>query len=205
MKVTTHIPPQPEGFEFTPENMAKAKGYIARYPEGRQASAVIWLLFLAQEQNEGWLPVPAIEYVAKLLNMAPIRVHEVVSFFTMFKTRPVGRYLIQICRNTSCWLRGSDAITAACLEEAGVSRFEEVSADGLFSVMEVECLGACCNAPMLQVNDRDYYEDLTPKTAKAVLRALRNGEIPPGGSQAGRVSSEPEGGLTTLTELQGTA
>src|SRR5699024_211965 len=116
------------------------------------------LLFLAQEQNEGWLPVPAIEYVAKLLNMAPIRVHEVVSFFTMFNTRPVGRYHLQVCRNTSCWLRGSDDISKACLEEAGIARFGEVSADGLFSVSEVQCLGACSNAPMLQVNDRHYYE-----------------------------------------------
>ena len=118
MKVTTYIPPQPGDFEFTPENIEKAKSYIARYPEGRQASAVLWLLYLAQEQNDGWLSVPAIEYVAQFLNMAPIRVHEVVSFYTMFKRRPVGRYQIQVCRTTSCWLRGSDEITKACMEEA---------------------------------------------------------------------------------------
>ena len=204
MKVTTYIPPQPGDFEFTPENIEKAKSYIARYPEGRQASAVLWLLYLAQEQNDGWLSVPAIEYVAQFLNMAPIRVHEVVSFYTMFKRRPVGRYQIQVCRTTSCWLRGSDEITKACMEEAGVSRFEEVSADGLFSVIEVECLGACCNAPVFQVSNEHYYEDLTPESAKAVMKALRNGEAPQPGSQTGRISSEPEGGLTTLTTLQET-
>lgn len=205
MKVTSYIPPQSEDFEFTPENLEKAKAYIARYPEGRQVSAVLWLLYLAQEQNDGWLSVPAIEYVAKLLNMPPIRVHEVVSFFTMFKRRPVGRYQIQVCRTTSCWLRGSDEITAAAMEEAGVTSLEEVSADGLFSVIEVECLGACSNAPVFQVSNEHYYEDLTPERAKAVIRALRNGESPQPGSQAGRVSSEPEGGLTSLTELQGNA
>jgi len=204
MKVTTYIPPQPEDFEFTPENVEKAKAYIARYPEGRQASAVLWLLYLAQEQNDGWLSVPAIEYVAQFLNMAPIRVHEVVSFYTMFKRRPVGRYQIQVCRTTSCWLRGSDDITRACMEEAGVSGIEEVSADGLFSVIEVECLGACSNGPMFQVSNEHYYEDLTPERAKAVIKGLRDGKPPQPGSQAGRVSSEPEGGLTTLTELQET-
>ena len=149
--------------------------------------------------------MPAIEYVAKLLNMPPIRVHEVVSFFTMVKRRPVGRFQIQVCRTTSCWLRGSDEITAAAMEEAGVTSLEEVSADGLFSVIEVECLGACSNAPVFQVSNEHYYEDLTPERAKAVIRALRNGESPQPGSQAGRVSSEPEGGLTSLTELQGNA
>lgn len=205
MKVTTYIPPKAGGFAFTPENLEKAKGYVARYPEGRQASAVIWLLYLAQEQNGGWLSVPSIEYVAQFLNMAPIRVHEVVSFYTMFNTQPVGRHLVQVCRTTSCWLRGSDEITKACLEEAGTSRLGEVSDDGAFSVVEVECLGACCNAPMFQVNDRDYYEDLTPERAKEIMQALRKGEQPAGGSQSGRASSEPEGGLTTLTELQGSA
>lgn len=205
MKVTSYIAPKSEGFAFTPENLEKAKGYVARYPEGRQASAVIWLLYLAQEQNDGWLPVPAIEYVAEFLGMAPIRVHEVVSFYTMFNTRPAGRHLVQVCRTTSCWLRGSDAITRACLEEAGTGGLGEVSADGAFSVVEVECLGACANAPMFQVNDRHYYEDLTPERAKEILRALRRGETPEPGSQSGRVSSEPEGGLTTLTTLQGGA
>ncbi|WP_366554005.1 NADH-quinone oxidoreductase subunit NuoE [Aquibaculum sediminis] len=205
MKVTTYIPPKAEDFAFTPENLEKAKGYVARYPEGRQASAVIWLLYLAQEQNDGWLSVPAIEYVASFLGMAPIRVHEVVSFYTMFNTQPAGRHLIQVCRTTSCWLRGSDDISRACLEEAGTSRFGELSEDGAFSVVEVECLGACSNAPMFQVNDRDYFEDLTPEKAKEIMRALRKGETPAAGSQEGRVSSEPEGGLTTLTEVQGGA
>jgi NADH-quinone oxidoreductase subunit E len=194
MRITSHRPAEAQDFAFSPENLEKAKGYIARYPEGRQASAVLWLLYLAQDQNGGWLSVPAVEYVAKLLDMAPIRVHEVVSFFTMFNTRPVGRHHIQVCRTTTCWLRGSDEITAACLDAAQVSGLGETSADGLFTVSEVECLGACCNAPMFQLNDRDYFEDLTPDSAKAVIEALRRGEAPKAGSQVGRVSSEAYAG-----------
>ena len=155
MKVTSYPLPRAEEFVFTPENLEKARGYIARYPEGRQASAVLWLLYLAQEQAGNWVPAAAIEYVAKLLEMAPIRVYEVASFYSMFNQRPVGRHLIQVCRTTPCWLRGSDALVEACLAAAGTSKLGEVSADGLFEVKEVECLGACCNAPMFQVNDRE--------------------------------------------------
>jgi NADH-quinone oxidoreductase subunit E len=191
MKVTSYRTPEAVDFRFTAENKAEADAYVARYPEGRQASAVLWLLYLAQRQNGGWLTPPAIEYVARYLDMAPIRVYEVVSFFTMLNTEPVGTHHIQVCRTTSCWLRGSDDISKACLEETGVAKLGGTSADGLFTVSEVECLGACANAPMFQVNDGDYYEDLTPETARAVIRALRDGQPVETGSQAGRVSSEP--------------
>jgi len=201
VKVTSYPLPRAEEFSFTAENLEKAQGYIARYPEGRQASAVLWLLYLAQEQSGNWLPPAAIEYVAKLLEMAPIRVYEVASFYSMFNQRPSGRHLIQVCRTTPCWLRGSDEIVAACLEAAGTSRLGEISADGLFEVKEVECLGAGCNAPMFQVNDREYYEDLTPEKAAEIIAALREGRAPPEGSQNGRLSSEPEGGFTTLTDV----
>lgn len=200
MKVTSYQKPETGSFAFTAENDAQAKAYVARYPEGKQASAVIWLLYLAQKQNGGHLSQEAIEYVAGYLGMAPIRVHEVVSFYTMLLDKPVGKHLIQVCRTTSCWLRGSDEITAACLEAAGVASLGGTSEDGLFTVMEVECLGACCNAPMFQVNDGDYYEDLTPETAKAVIEALRRGEAPKTGSQSGRLGSLNEDGPTTLKD-----
>jgi len=191
MKTTTYRRPEGGDFAFTEENKVKADAYIDRYPEGRQASAVLWLLYLAQDQIGGWLTNPAIEYVARYLNMAPIRVYEVASFFTMFNHEPVGRHHIQVCRTTSCWLRGSDEITKACLEETGCGTLGGTSADGLFTVREVECLGACANAPMFQVNDGDYYEDLTPDLARAVIRALRDGDPVSTGSQTGRRSSEP--------------
>lgn len=203
MKVTTYEAPKTEGFAFTPENLERAKAYIARYPEERKQSAVIWLLYIAQEQCGGSLTDAAIHAVAAQLGMAPIRVFEVVSFYTMFHREPVGRHLIQVCRTTSCWLRGADEIVQACLKEAGTGALGEVSGDGLFSIVEVECLGACSNAPMFQVNDGAYYEDLTPESAKEVLAALRRGETPKAGSQNGRVGSEPDGGRTTLLETVG--
>ena len=201
LKTTTYDPPRTDGFVFSLENKAKADDYRTRYPEDRQASAVLWLLYLAQEQNGGWLSNDAIEYVAAELDMAPIRVYEVATFYTMFNLRPVGRYLVQVCRTTSCWMRGSDAITKACLEEAGTGALGEVSEDGVFSVVEVECLGACCNAPMFQVNDRDYFEDLTPESARAVMAKLRAGEEVKPGSQSGRAGSEPQEGAKTLLHL----
>lgn len=200
MKVTSYRAPSTGGFAFTPENEEKAKGYVARYPAGKQAAAVIWLLYLAQQQNGGWLSEEAIEYVAQYLGMAPIRVHEVVSFYTMLYTRPVGEHVIQVCRTTSCWLRGSDDITRACLEAAGVAELGGTSDDGRFTVAEVECLGACANAPMFQVNDHDYYEDLTPETARQVIEALRRGERPRPGPQNGRLGSLNEDGPTTLKD-----
>jgi NADH-quinone oxidoreductase E subunit len=198
---TTGGPPvqQPETFEFTPENLERARGHIAKYPPGRQASAVLPLLDLAQRQMGGWVPRPAMDYVAGLLGMAPIRVYEVASFYTMLNLRPVGRYLLQACTTTPCWLRGSDAVVAACEKklEVGIGATTE---DGLFTLVEVECLGACVNAPVLQVND-DFYEDLDGPSTEALIDAFRAGSPPLPGSVIGRKSSAPVGGKTTLTEM----
>ncbi len=199
MKITSYPEAKSEGFSFTPENLERARTICARYPEGKQASATIALLDLAQRQNGGWLSVPAIEYVAEYLDVAPIRVHEVASFYTMFNLQPVGKYFIQVCRTTPCWLRGSDGITAACKKKLGVG-LRQVTEDGLFSVIEVECLGACANAPMVQINDY-YYEDLTPERMAEIIDALRAGEEVKVGSQTGRLASAPEGGPQTLKKV----
>ncbi len=189
--------PKVESFAFTPENLEKAKGLMAQYPAGRQASAVIGLLYLAQEQGDGWLPRVAMDYVATLLEMAPIRVYEVASFYTMFNLRPVGKHHLQVCTTTPCWLRGSDAVLKACKEAAGCD-VGEVSADGLFSIVEVECLGACVNAPMLQINNAEFYEDLDANSTRALIETLRRGEKPKMGTQIARQTSAPIGGPTTL-------
>ena len=187
-------------FAFTAENESRAQAIVAKYPQGRQASAVIPLLDLAQRQNDGWLPQPALDYVADYLGMPPIRVYEVATFYTMFNLQPVGRHHVQVCTNLPCWLRGSDEVVDACQRTLGVA-IGETTADGQFTLSEVECLGACVNAPMMQIDD-DYYEDLTAETADAVLRALANGEKPKTGSQIGRRSCEPKGGLTSLTGVR---
>jgi NADH-quinone oxidoreductase subunit E len=191
---------QPASFEFTPENMVWVKAQIAKYPEGRQASAVIPLLWQAQKQNQYWLPKPAIEKVAELLDMPYIRVLEIATFYTMFNLEPVGRYFIQMCGTTPCMLRGSDGIKAVLQRRVGEQR--KVSADGNFAWLEVECLGACCNAPMVQIND-DYFEDLTPENFEKLLDDLAAGRPVSVGSQTGRRSSEPAGKLTTLVSLYG--
>ena len=189
---------QPAVFAFTPENLASARAHIAKYPEGRQASAVLPLLDLAQRQNGGWLPRAAMDHVAGLLGMAPIRVYEVASFYTMFNLLPVGRWLLQACTTTPCWLRGSDDLVRVCEQKLGI-RIGGTTKDGLFTLVEVECLGACVNAPILQVNN-DFYEDLDGPTTEVLLNALRQGNPPPPGSLAGRHGSEPVGGRTTLLE-----
>src|SRR6185312_3518217 len=185
-------------FEFTAENLEKARHYIAKYPEGRQASAVLPLLDLAQRQHDNWLPRAAMDKVAKILDMAPIRVYEVATFYTMFNLRPVGRWFLQACTTTPCWLRGSDDILAACRKKLGVG-VGETTADGKFTLVEVECLGACVNAPILQVND-DFYEDIDGPATEKLLDALRDGKPPPFGSLSGRRGSAPEGGKTALIE-----
>jgi NADH-quinone oxidoreductase subunit E len=202
---TTEGPPvqQPDTFEFTPENVERARAHIAKYPPGREASAVLPLLDLAQRQVGGWVPRAAMDYVAGLLGMAPIRVYEVATFYTMFNLRPVGRYLLQVCTTTPCWLRGSDAVVAACEKKLGIGIGGKTE-DGLFSMIEVECLGACVNAPVLQVND-DFYEDLDGPSTEALIDALRAGSPPPPGSVIGRHGSAPVGGKTTLTEVPATA
>jgi len=187
---------QPASFAFTPENLAAAKKLMAKYPEGRQGSAVIAVLDLAQRQHDGWLPRAAMDHVGELLDMAPIRVYEVATFYTMFNLQPVGRHHIQVCRTTPCWLRGSDDLTKACQKKLGIG-LKERTADGKFSLIEVECLGGCVNAPVVQIND-DFYEDLDPAKLEALLDRLARGEKPPIGSQTGRQYSAPVGGSTTL-------
>ena len=194
---------QPERFEFTPENLDRARAHIAKYPAGRQASAVLPLLDLAQRQMGGWVPRVAMDYVAGLLGMASIRVYEVATFYTMFNLRPVGRYLLQACTTTPCWLRGSDEVVAACERKLGIA-MGGTTEDGLFTLVEVECLGACVNAPILQVND-DFYEDLDGPATEALLDAFRAGSAPPPGSAFGRHGSAPIKGKTTLTEAPGAA
>jgi NADH-quinone oxidoreductase subunit E len=184
-------------FQFTPENRERAERIVARYPKGRQHSAIIPLLDLAQRQNGGWLSHEAIEYVAQMVAMAPMRALEVATFYTMFNLKPVGRHLIQICRTTPCWLRGSDGVTRACMGKLGIG-LKESTADGLFTLMEVECLGACVNAPVVQIND-DLYEDLDSARMERLLEALTRGERPPHGSQTGRQNSAPDGAWTSLT------
>ncbi|MFM9842856.1 MAG: NADH-quinone oxidoreductase subunit NuoE [Dongiaceae bacterium] len=187
---------QPASFAFTPENLAAAKKFMAKYPEGRQGSAVMALLDLAQRQHDGWLPRAAMDHVAELLDMAPIRVYEVATFYTMFNLQPVGRHHIQLCRTTPCWLRGADDLSKTCQRKLGIG-LRERTADGMFSLMEVECLGACVNAPVVQIND-DFYEDLDPAKLEALLDRLAKGEKPAIGSQIGRQNSAPVGGPTTL-------
>ena len=193
-------------FAWTAENEAKAKTVVGRYPPGRQHSAIIPLLDMAQRQvgaetnTQGWLPIPVIEFVAAQLDMPYIRAYEVATFYTMFNLRPVGRYHVQVCGTTPCMLRGSDDVLEACYAKG--LRKGATTEDGLFTLTEVECLGACANAPMVQIND-DNYEDLTFETTTAVLEALARGEKPRTGPQVDRQTSCPEGGPTTLPEMVG--
>jgi NADH-quinone oxidoreductase subunit E len=191
---------QPDSFDFTPENKAWLDKQIAKYPDGRRASAVVPALWQAQKQNNYWLPQKAIEKVAEILGMPKIRVLEVATFYTMFNLEPVGKYYIQLCGTTPCMLCGSDDLIKVLERRVGPQR--KVTADGLFSWLEVECLGACCNAPMVQIND-DFFEDLTPQNFEKLLDDLAVGRTVKIGSQTGRVSSEPAGKLTSLTSLYG--
>jgi NADH-quinone oxidoreductase subunit E len=191
---------QPASFAFTPENEERCEEIIKKYPEGREASAVISLLWLAQKQNNYWLPKPAIETVAEKLGMPLIRVLEIATFYTMFNLAPVGKFHVQMCGTTPCMLAGSDAIKNILLKRIGEQ--SQVTQDGVFSWIEVECLGACCNAPMVQINE-DYYEDLTAENFEKLLDDLAAGRPVTIGSQQGRVTSEPADGLTSLTSLYG--
>ncbi len=191
---------QPDRFDFTPENRAWVDRQIKKYPPGRQASAVMALLRRAQAQHDGWLPKPAIEKVAEILDMPDIRVLEIATFYSMYNLAPVGRFFVQFCGTTPCVLRGADGIKAVLEQRVGPQG--HITADGNFSWLEVECLGACCNAPMVQIND-DYYEDLTPENFSTLLDDLAAGRPVRKGSQIGRHTSEPVGGLTSLTTLYG--
>lgn len=191
---------QPKHFAFTPENLERAKKIIAKYPEGRQQSAVIPLLDLAQRQHHNWIPRVAMDYVADLLEMPRIRVYEVASFYTMFNKAPVGRHFFQVCTTTPCWLRGSGEVMRALQDRAGCGN-HETSEDGQFSVLEVECLGACVNAPMVQIND-DFYEDLDYDKTVALIDALKAGQQTTPGPQNGRTNSEALSGATTLLNMK---
>lgn len=198
--------PQPPYFAFDAESEATITRAIAKYPPGRQASAVLSLLYLAQRQmarttGSAWVPVVAMDAVAERLRMPPIRVYEIATFYTMFNTTPIGKYHLQICTTTPCWLRGSDEVVAACRKVTGIQGWHETSPDGLFTMTEVECLGACVNAPILQVDD-DAYEDLDGPRTEALLEALRRGERPKPGSTIGRQTSAPAGGPNTLTTIE---
>ena len=185
-------------FAFTPENLEAAKAILAKYPEGREYSATMPLLTLAQRQNDNWLPREAMDVVADMVGLAPIRVYEVATFYTMYNLKPVGKNFVQVCTNISCLIKGSDDVFKACKKKLGVGN-GETTPDGEFTLLEVECLGACVNAPMMQIND-DYYEDLTAETTEKVLDALAKGEQPKTGVQSGlREGCQPAGGLTTLT------
>jgi NADH-quinone oxidoreductase subunit E len=188
---------QPASFAFNAENEARVAREIAKYPPGRQASAVISLLWIGQEQ-EGWVSHPMIEAIGKRLGMAFIRVLEVATFYTMFNLHPVGKFHLQVCTTPPCTLRGSDDIVAVCKKLIGPAQMTP-TADGMLSWTEVECLGACTNAPVFQVY-KDFYEDLTPETTAKLIEAFRRGEQPKPGSQIGRVSSEPVTGANTLTD-----
>jgi len=204
------LPPTPEirerwgAFAWTAENAAQAKTFVARYPPGRQQSAIIPLLDLAQRQvgaetgTQGWLPIPVIEYVAAELSMPYIRAYEVATFYTMFNLAPVGRHHVQVCGTTPCMLRGSGALLEACYAR-GLKK-GRTTADGMFTLNEVECLGACANAPMVQIND-DNYEDLTFDSMAAILDSLAKGETPKPGPQIDRTTSCAQGGPTSLAEM----
>lgn len=189
---------QPQTFAFTEENLAVAQQVIAKYPAGKQQSALMPLLTLAQRQHHNWLPVAAMDYVADMLAIPHMRAYEVATFYTMYNLQPVGQHMIEVCTTTPCWLRGSDAIVDACKKELGIG-LGETTQDGMFTLKEAECLAACVNAPMVQIGDH-YYEDLTPETTLAIINDLRAGRAPKVGTQSGRHTCEPAGGATTLTQ-----
>ncbi len=197
MSVRTLAKDQPDSFAFSAENLERSKKIIAKYPQGRQASAVIPLLDLAQRQ-EGWVSRPAIECVGEMLGMPSIRVLEVATFYTMFNLHPVGKNHVQVCTSLSCALRGSGDVVKACKEKLGIG-LGETTSDGMFTVSEVECAGACVNAPVAQIGD-DYYEDLDFESTSKILDALKRGETPQYGSQTKRDGSAPAGEPTSLTE-----
>jgi NADH-quinone oxidoreductase subunit E len=188
---------QPPSFAFTPENLVRVEREIAKYPPGRQASAVISLLWIGQEQ-QGWVTHPMVEAVALKLDMAFIRVLEVATFYTMFNLAPVGKFHLQVCTTPPCMLRGSDDVVGVCKERIGKAPMTP-SADGMLSWTEVECIGACVNAPVMQVGN-DFYEDLDAPVTERLIQAFKRGETPKPGSQIGRFSSEPVGGKNTLTD-----
>jgi len=201
------IQAEPSHFEFDAQAEALVAAAIAKYPAGKQASAVMPLLHIAQRQMDrltgsSWVPRVAMDVIAKRLSIAPVRVYEVATFYLMYNLKPVAKYHLQVCTTTPCWLQGSDDVVAACKKISGIG-FGESSADGLFTLTEVECLGGCVNAPILQIND-EYYEDLNGERTEKLLGDLKSGgALPPPGSSIGRHASEPEGGRTVLLQTNG--
>ena len=198
---------QPDSFSFDAESNTAIETIVKRYPPGRQASAVIPLLYVVQRQMQrqtgsAWVPNKGMDAVAERLGMAPIRVYEVATFYFMFNMKPIGKYHLQVCGTTPCWLRGSDEVTRACRDAGHVAGFGQTSADGMFTMTEVECLGGCVNAPILSVDD-DYYEDMDYESTVWLIEALRRGERPAPGSVVGRQTSAPLGGPLTLTDVPG--
>ena len=191
---------QPDKFEFTLDNLEKARKVIKKYPDGKQQSAVMSLLYLVQKQNNNWIPLAGIKYIGKLLEMPYIKVYEVATFYTMYNLTPVGNHFIQVCTTTPCMIRGAYKLVEACKEK--ISRNEnELSKDKSCSWMEVECLGACVNAPIMQIND-DYYEDLDKEKTLKIIDQILKGETPKPGSYRGRLNTEPENNRKTLMETK---
>jgi len=191
---------QPKNFEFNTSSLDEANTIISRYPSGKQQSAVMSLLYIAQKQNNNWIPLVAMKYIAKFLNMPYIKVYEVATFYSMYNLSPVGKFFVQVCTTTPCMIRGANHLVEACKEK--ISKNEsELSNDKNCSWTEVECLGACVNAPMMQIND-DYYEDLDKKKTLEILDKITKGETPKPGSYRGRINNEPENNRTTLMDLK---
>ena len=191
---------QPEKFEFNDKNIELAKKMINNYPEGKQQSAVMSLLYLAQRQNNNWIPLAAMKHIAKFLNMPYIKVYEVATFYSMYNLSPVGKFFYQVCTTTPCMLRGAYKLVDVCKKKIS-NKENEISSDGNSSWMEVECLGACINAPMIQIND-EYYEDLDEKKLENIIEQTMKGKTPKPGSYRGRVNSEPENNRTTLVGIK---
>jgi len=191
---------QPEFFKFSEENLNKAKKIISKYPTEKQASAVMPLLYLVQDQNENWIPLVAMKYIAKFLNISYIRVYEVATFYSMFNLSPVGKYFVQVCTTTPCMIRGAYKIVDVCKEKICENQ-KELSKDNIASWTEVECLGACVNAPMMQIND-DYFEDLDKEKTEEIIEMILNDKQPKPGSYRNRKSAEPENKRTTLLNIK---
>ena len=191
---------QPKNFEFSSTSMEAAKKIIEKYPKGKQHSAVMPLLYIAQKQNSNWIPLAAMKYIGKFLDMPYIKVYEVATFYTMYNLAPVGKNFIQVCTTTPCMLRGAYKIVEACKEKISENE-AELSNDKSCSWIEVECLGACVNAPMMQIND-DYYEDLDKEKTLEILEKILSGKTPKPGSYRGRVNNEPENNRKTLMDLK---
>ena len=190
----------PESFEFNSSSLDAANKIIAKYPKGKQQSAVMALLYIAQRQNNNWIPLAAMKYIAKILDMPYIKVYEVATFYSMYNLSPVGKYFVQVCTTTPCMIRGANKLVEACKEKISENE-SELSPDKNCSWMEVECLGACVNAPMMQIND-EYYEDLNKEKTLEILDTILKGDTPKAGSYRGRVNNEPENNRKTLMEFK---